>query len=342
MAPSASKPLSAGSAASSHKGERGLLSIIICTKDRPAELARAIAAIRASGLVGQQAEIVVVEEAEVPRDIPGVRYVPVPQTGRGFGYARNIGVEASRGELIVFIDDDCEATQGWGEALLEPFLNNPQVLGTAGAVLIKDAGAIGYAEGILGFPGGGLRYLDAAHGQVVPTRFLSTCNCAYRRSALLQAGGFSDEARLGGEDFLLAERVSALGPCVYVPNAVVYHQRRGSIVSVCKWFVRRGRSEIRMFYLTRDRAQFTRFLLRSSWTLRALIMGAFLVRWPALIQLLPGMALLYGGAILWRFRFALKYPGYRQGWWIVPLVKATMDWGAEVGRWKGLISLGRA
>src|SRR2546425_5816244 len=191
------------------------LSVVICTKDRPADLACAIASIRASGDVGRSAEIVVVEEADAPREIPGIRYVHLPRSGRGFGYARNTGVREAHGDVPLFIDDDCEAEQEWAEALVEPFQRNPHVLGVAGAVLVKDCGLIGYAENILGAPGGGLRYLHDAQGRVVPTRYLSTCNCAYRRKTVLEAGGFLEDARLGGEDTLLAERVTALGSCVY-------------------------------------------------------------------------------------------------------------------------------
>jgi hypothetical protein len=46
---------------------------------------------------------------------------------------------------------------------------------------------------------------------------------------------------------------------------------------------------------------------------------------------------MYYGAILWRFRFARAYPSHRRAWWLVPIVKVTMDLGTEVGRWKALL-----
>lgn len=314
------------------------VSIIVCTKHRPRELAAAIRSIRDSGEAGRRAEIVVVEEAAAPREIPGVRYVHLPPRERGFGYARNAGVAAARGDLLLFIDDDCEAAPGWAERLLEPLLANQDVLGVAGAVLVRDCGAIGYAENILGFPGGGLRYRHAARGRVVPTRYLSTCNCAYRRRAVQQAGGFPEDARMGGEDFLLAERVSARGRCVYAPDAVVYHAPRGTFAGIYRWFVRRGQSEIDLMRLSRERRRRAGFLLRSSWTLRAILLAVLLLRWPWLAPAVPPAALGYAAFILFRFRFALRYPAYRPGWLVVPLVKLTMDWGSEMGRLKGLFS----
>ncbi len=320
-----------------HVNQPTNVSVIICTKDRPADLTRALAAIRESGDVGKRAEIVVVEEADAPRELSGVRYVHLSRQGRGFGYARNVGIREAHGEVLLFIDDDCEAEQGWGEALIAPFHESPQILGVAGAVLVKDCGVIGYAENILGFPGGGLRYRHEAQGQIVPTRYLSTCNCAYRRKAVCDAGGFPENARLGGEDFLLAEKVSDIGPCLYTPAAVVYHRPRGRLGAIFRWFARRGQSEIALLQSAVDQKRFAWFLLRSSWTLRVLALLVALALWPGLVVLLPAGVMVYYGAILWRFRFALHYPSHWKAWWLVPLVKFTMDMGAEAGRWKALL-----
>jgi GT2 family glycosyltransferase len=314
------------------------VSVVICTKDRPDDLARAIASIRAGGDAGHRVEIVVVEEADAPRSIPDVRYVHLPPEGRGFGYTRNAGVQAAGGDLLVFMDDDCEAAQGWIEALIAPFQRDARLLGVAGAVMVRDCGPIGYAENILGFPGGGLRYFHQAQGRIVPTRYLSTCNCAYRRKAVLEVGGFVEDARWGAEDSLLAERLSTHGPCVYTPEAVVYHQPRGHLASIFGWFVRRGQSEIGLLSVTTDRVGLARFLLRSSWTVRVLGIFIVLARWPKLAGLLPLAMAAYYGIILWRFRFARAYPSHRRAWWVVPIVKLIMDLGTEVGRWKALVS----
>ena len=313
------------------------VAVTICTKDRPLDLARAIDSIRASGEWARTVEIIVVEEGDAPRPVAGVRYVYLPRRGLGFGYARNRAVAASSKEIVVFIDDDCEAETGWLQALLEPFRENPAVLGVAGAVLVRDCGLIGYAENVLGFPGGGLRYLHAAQGRVVPTHYLSTCNCAYRRDAILQAGGFVEQAQHGGEDSLLAERISRIGPCRYAPRAVVYHRTRNSVPAVFRWFVRRGTSEVTMLGQTTEPAAFFRYFLRSSWTVRILILAIVLARWPTLVGLVPVAALSYYAALLWRFRFARVYPTHRAAWWLVPVVKLVADIGADLGRWKAVM-----
>jgi GT2 family glycosyltransferase len=319
------------------------VSVLICTRDRRAEVARALASLRAGGVERQGVEIVVVEETADPAPPPGVRYVPLPPRGLGFAHVRNRAVEAARGDLLVFVDDDCEVERGWLDALLAPLLADGAVAGAAGAVLVRDCNAIGYAENILGFPGGGLRYLAAAGGRVVPTSWLSTCNCAYRREAIEEVGGFSPLGALGGEDSLLAERVSARRPCRYVPDAVVYHRARQRLGAIFRWFVRRGRAEMRILPAAARPAAVARRLVRGSLTLRLLLVGAALGWLPSPPWLTAaGLLALYYAAILRRFAFARRYPTHRTGWWLAPLVKLVADAGAEVGRLRELPATLRA
>ena len=319
------------------------MSVLICTRDRRDDVARALASLRADGVERDGVEIVVIEETAAPRPIAGVRYVPLPLEGRGFAHVRNHAIAAARGSLLVFVDDDCEVERGWFDALLAPLRADPAVGGAAGAVLVRDCNAIGYAESILGFPGGGLRDLAAARGRVVPTAFLSTCNCAYRREAVEAAGGFSPLASLGGEDSLLAERVTARWSCRYVPGAVVYHKPRQRLGPIFRWFVRRGRAEMRILPAKARPAAVAGSLLRGSVLLRLLVVVTVLalVPWPVWLGA-PALLALYYAALLARFRFARRYPGHRAGWWLVPLVKLVADLGADVGRWRELPGAVRA
>ena len=319
------------------------VSVLICTKDRREDLARALASLRADGVEREGVEIVVVEETARPAPIDGVRYVPLPPEGRGFAHVRNRAVAEAKGGVLVFVDDDCEVERGWLDALLAPLLADAAVGGVAGAVLVRDCNAVGYAESILGFPGGGLRYLHAAGGRVVPTAFLSTCNCAYRRAAVEAAGGFPSLASLGGEDSLLAERVSARWPCRYAPGAVVYHKPRQRLAAIFHWFVRRGRAEMHILPAKARPAAVARSLARGSTVLRLLVAAGLLawLPWPAWLTA-PALLGAYYAAMLGRFAFARRYPSHRAGWWLVPLVKLVADAGAEVGRWRELPATLRA
>ena len=317
--------------------ERPTISVLICTKNRRADVARALASLRADGVDREGVEIVVIEETAEPAPISGVRYVTVPPEGRGFAYVRNLAVQTAKGSVLVFVDDDCEVERGWFDALLAPLLADPAVGGAAGAVMVRDCNAIGYAESILGFPGGGLRYLDAAGGRVVPTAHLSTCNCAYRREAIETVGGFSPLATLGGEDSLLAEQITARWPCRYVPTAVVYHKPRERLGAIFHWFVRRGRAEMRILPAKRRPVAVAASLVRGSMLLRLLVAAVVVawLPWPAWLTA-PALLALYYAALLRRFAFARRYPTHRRGWWLTPLVRLIADVGAEVGRLRDL------
>ena len=52
----------------------------------------------------------------------------------GIPHARNAGVARCTGDIVAFLDDDCEAEPGWLAALEIPFLKDPQV-GVVGGVL---------------------------------------------------------------------------------------------------------------------------------------------------------------------------------------------------------------
>jgi cellulose synthase/poly-beta-1,6-N-acetylglucosamine synthase-like glycosyltransferase len=85
-----------------------LTSIIITTHNRPQLLARAVESARAAGT---NTEVVVVDDASTDetgrlcRAMPWVNYVRV-ERNQGVAGARNVGLLASRGEYVTFLDDD--------------------------------------------------------------------------------------------------------------------------------------------------------------------------------------------------------------------------------------------
>lgn len=276
-------------------------------------------------------EIVVVEETDAPQPPEGVKYLPHPLLNKGIAYARNMALAHAAHELVAFVDDDCRVGPEWLERLVAPFAD-AAVLGVQGGVTVPEGtNAIGWAESLLGFPGGGISRIHRANGQLQPTREVSTLNAAYRRTAIIEAGGFAEAARLGGEDDLLAKRVAALGKLLFVPDAVVRHAPRGSLLAIWHWFVRRGRAEIGLLQAGLAPAGYGAFLLRASLTLKvavALLLFPWLACWPLLLLLMVYVAMSW-----WRL-----YPVAAAGmvpmkaWLLAPLVKGVMDFGADCGR----------
>ena len=85
-----------------------LTSIIITTHNRPKLLRRAVESAFAAGT---NLEVIVVDDAStdetarVCRDLPRIKYVRVERNQRVAG-ARNLGLLASSGQYITFLDDD--------------------------------------------------------------------------------------------------------------------------------------------------------------------------------------------------------------------------------------------
>lgn len=306
------------------------VSVLVITRDRRDMLSHLLHDLQQQQYKGEF-EIVVVEETDDPVPPPGVRYVSHPMCNKGIAFARNLSLQHASHELLVFVDDDCRVDAHWLTHLLAP-MNDKKTLGVQGGVSVPaGTGAIGWAETLLGFPGGGITRIYHAAGEVQDTLEISTLNAAYRKSAVITAGGFSDQARFGGEDFLLAREVAKQGKLCFVPDAEVKHEARGRLLDIWHWFVRRGRAEVGILKARLAPPGYGRFLLGSSLLLKLAIMLAlspWLDLWPLLF-----FVLFYIGRLWYRFRWVFSYERVSaSALWALPLVKACMDIASDYGR----------
>ncbi|MFQ5790433.1 MAG: glycosyltransferase [Acidobacteriota bacterium] len=313
------------------------VSVLICTKDRRQDLQRALVSLQKLDYPRDKLDIVVIEETDAPRAPDGVRYVVLPVENRGFGHARRVAVDNAQHDLLLFTDDDCVVEPNWATELVRCF--EPDVGGVAGAVLVEPTNVLGYCENILGFPGGGLKYFYRAAGKPYDTSLLSTCNCAYRRKAVQEAGGFSIDTTYGGEDYHLARRVASRYRCRYTPSAVVYHKPRGTWRGIARWFVRRGNAEIELAQFTDAPGRHLWNAAKSSMIIRvAALLGLLLAMgwasWPVLLIL----AALYYIAMLQRHLYGLRYYRRLDIWLTVPFVKLTMDVSMDCGRLEAFLA----
>jgi glycosyltransferase involved in cell wall biosynthesis len=108
-------------------------SVVVCTRNRPAELDRCLSAV--SRLVYPAFEVMVVDNAPSDRRTRevaerwGVRYIlePLP----GLSRARNRGARACDSEVIAFLDDDAVPEFDWLTCLAREF-SDPIVMAVAG------------------------------------------------------------------------------------------------------------------------------------------------------------------------------------------------------------------
>ncbi|CAB5137943.1 hypothetical protein D3OALGA1CA_3668 [Olavius algarvensis associated proteobacterium Delta 3] len=323
---------------SSEKEHNGAVSVLVCSKGRRTSLENLVTSIRK---IHHRAipEIVVVEETAHPKPIDGTRYIAHPIANLGIPFARNLALANATGQIIVFVDDDCILADSWLDALIEPILEDKTVVGTQGGVTVPEtSNAIGWAESLLGFPGGGITRVLQANGQHRRTKEVSTLNCAYRRLVLEKTGGFNERLKVGGEDYLLAKQACEHGTCVFIPDALVYHEPRGGFGKIWTWFIRRGRAEID---------------LRKTGKVKDMPWWPFIRGWflfKILAVVLASVFLPYGTIFAAVMLFVL-YPGIQYAryfrWWhespaplsaliVLPAVKMVMDVAMDVGRIRGV------
>ncbi|MEZ5102683.1 MAG: glycosyltransferase family 2 protein [Thermoleophilia bacterium] len=156
----------------------------------------------------------------------------------GFGRACNQGVEAARGDHVLFLNNDTIPHPGWLEALVATLDADPGV-GAVGARLLYPDGTIQHAGVVLDSEGVSHhvhRGLPADDPAVTEERDLPAVTGAcliLPRALLRRLGGFDESYHMYVEDIDLCLRVWEAGLRVrYQPAAVVTHLENGSIADV--------------------------------------------------------------------------------------------------------------
>jgi glycosyltransferase involved in cell wall biosynthesis len=116
------------------------VSVVIPTHNRPHLLPRAVESARAAGT---EVEVIVVDDAstdataEVCRNLSGIRYIRV-ERNQGVAGARNIGIFASTGKYVSFLDDDDLRLPGSLDLQVAALEANPEAGFVCGAMLMAD------------------------------------------------------------------------------------------------------------------------------------------------------------------------------------------------------------
>ncbi len=167
--------------------------------------------------------------ARATEELEGVLVVANAST-KGLSGARNTGVEASRGEVIAFLDDDAFADPGWLAALCAP-LAEDAVAGVGGWIVPAWQGDVA-----AWFPETYYWILGCSYQGLPPSgatlRNPIGANMAIRRRVFEAVGGFTSgigrigKVPLGCEETELCIRYTARAPSdrfVLARDAVVHH-----------------------------------------------------------------------------------------------------------------------
>jgi GT2 family glycosyltransferase len=202
-----------------------LISVVVCTFNGAATLRDCLEGVRA--LRYPHVEAIVVDDgstdasAAIAHELEA-RVISTPN--RGLSEARNTGLEAAAGEIVAYLDDDARPDADWLTYLAATFAATDHA--GIGGPNVPPAEETGVASCVANAPGGPVHVLvsdtEAEH--------LPGCNMAFRRSVLLELGGFDPQFRVAGDDVDLCWRLQEAGHTLgFHPAAMVWHRRRSTI-----------------------------------------------------------------------------------------------------------------
>lgn len=152
----------------------------------------------------------------------------IKQENQGPGAARNHGLQKSKGDLILFIDSDCEAHPDWIKIIVDDFQNS-SFDAFGGPDHGKDnfsslQKAIDYSMTSF-FTTGGMR----GHSENMIAKFYPrTHNMGITRNIYRTIGGFGSLRH--GQDIEFSNRIHKSNSKVrFIKDAIVYHRRRTSL-----------------------------------------------------------------------------------------------------------------
>jgi len=228
-------------------------SVVVPTFDRLNDLRRVIQAIFDQvSILSSPCEVVVVDDGSsdgtgrwLDQNASGFGLTVIHQKNAGPAVARNKGVSASTGEIILFLGDDTEPQPGWLRAHLETHR-------------LEDSGRPMAVLGYTTFPpkedSPFLRWINEYGAQFgyalikdptnVPFNFFYTSNISLSRQVFEALGGFREDFPAAAwEDIEFAYRAVESGMLIkYLPSARTIHHHRIRVGSFCARQETSGRS----------------------------------------------------------------------------------------------------
>jgi len=169
---------------------------------------------------------------------PNMRIIKISPYEFHHGQTRNMGVEKTDGDIIVFMTQDALPCDNYSiEKLITPFFEDKRIGATYGRQLPRQgAGAIEAHSRLYNYPP--VSHIKS-HEDIprlgIKACFMSNSFSAYRRSAFLDVGGFSSNLIMA-EDMHIAARLLLKGwKIAYCADAMVYHSHN---YTVCQEFKR--------------------------------------------------------------------------------------------------------
>ncbi|MDD1756843.1 MAG: glycosyltransferase [Methanomassiliicoccales archaeon] len=204
------------------------VSVVVCTYNRKEWLERCLAGVQA--LVPAPMEVIVVDgpstdgTRELLDDLSGkgsVIVVPQPSLD-GISAARNLGLQAAKGDVVCFLDDDTIPEKGWLAGILSAY--DDEKVGGAGGPVQYMSGELAMGKNAVSIYGD---WSDESKGQSTVGLYpvMVGCNMSFRTSVLREVGGFDPYFRYHQDETDACLRVFLSGHDIrYMETASVRHE----------------------------------------------------------------------------------------------------------------------
>jgi glucosyl-dolichyl phosphate glucuronosyltransferase len=212
-----------------------VLSVIVCTHERPAELERCLVAL---SKLEDPVEVIVVDSASrepcrelAERFAPAFAALQYAYAAKpGLSRARNVGVALASCPIVAFVDDDTEVATSWARSIAAPFADERVACVGGSCVPVFETARPRWLSGRLLQFAGITRFGTRSRESRSSAEYPFGANVAFRRADLVASGGFPEHlgrvgtSLLSGEEYEVIDRLRGLGHVVWLePDAVVGH-----------------------------------------------------------------------------------------------------------------------
>jgi glycosyltransferase involved in cell wall biosynthesis len=253
---------------SNGNGALPLISVVVCTRDRPRQLDDCLAALTAQHY--PRYEVIVVDNAPENDDTRltverwHARYLVEQRPG--LDWARNAGLAEARGAIVAYTDDDARPDPTWLGALAAGFESSDvhAVTGLVVAAELETEAQVTFEDAYGGMRKGFDLRVHTRRGWRMtyrPNELGTGCNMAFRRETLQRLGGFdraldTGTATGGGGDLDALQRVLEADLAVeYRPDAVVRHVHRRTRAKLRRQLFDNGRAYSAVLWAALRRAR---------------------------------------------------------------------------------------
>ncbi len=232
------------------------ISIVVPTYNRKEELKNCLNSLLGQNYPKEKYEIIVVDDAadnavkkiidQLEKGRLHLQYFR--QEHKGPATARNLGMQASIGEIIGFVDDDCAVYADWVKSMVEIHQTNPQIIAVGGLTLASTKKTPVLVSQFLSNCSIET-YLDGRREVV----FFPTCNVSLKRWALEKYKFNETFPSPGGEDLEFFWRLFKEGyRFIWDKEIKTVHYRDDTIIGFLKQAYIYGRGNILAQHIHKD------------------------------------------------------------------------------------------